>query len=101
LSGAVLAGFVFGFGFGLIVDQTPKILGIDKADGSYFDVLVGVVKDISDTSMSTLTVGVLSIVLLLVFRRFPDTAPHHRRGGPGDRVLEPAGPRGSQADGRR
>ena len=28
LSGAVLAGFVFGFGFGLIVDQTPKILGL-------------------------------------------------------------------------
>jgi sulfate permease, SulP family len=69
-SGAVLAGFVFGFGFGLIVDQTPKILGLEKAHGSYFDVLVGVVNDIADTSMSTLTVGVLSILLLLVFRRF-------------------------------
>jgi SulP family sulfate permease len=69
-SGAVLAGFVFGFGFGLIVDQTPKILGLEKEHGSYFDVLVGVVKDISDTSMSTLTVGVVGILLLLVFRWF-------------------------------
>jgi sulfate permease, SulP family len=75
LSGAVLAGFVFGFGFGLIVDQMPKILGIEKEHGSYFDVLVGVVKGISDTSMSTLTVGVLSILLLLVFRRFLPTLP--------------------------
>jgi sulfate permease, SulP family len=69
-SGAVLAGFVFGFGFGLIVDQLPKILGIEKEHGSYFQVLVGVVNHISDTSLSTLTVGVLSIALLLVFRRF-------------------------------
>jgi SulP family sulfate permease len=74
-SGAVLAGFVFGFGFGLIVDQTPKILGIPKEHGSYFDVLVGVVNDISDTSMSTLAVGVLSILLLLVFRRFLPRLP--------------------------
>ncbi len=40
LSGAVLAGFVFGFGIGLIADQTPKILGVPKASGSYFDVLI-------------------------------------------------------------
>jgi SulP family sulfate permease len=74
-AGAVLAGFVFGFGFGLIVDQTPKILGLPKEHGSYFDVLVGVVKDISDTSMVTLTVGVLSILLLLVLRRFLPRLP--------------------------
>jgi sulfate permease, SulP family len=75
LSGAVLAGFVFGFGFGLIVDQTPKILGTPKEQGSYFDVLRGVISDISDTSGTTLTVGVLSILLLLVFRRFLPTLP--------------------------
>jgi sulfate permease, SulP family len=75
LSGAVLAGFVFGFGFGLIVDQTPKILGIEKEHGSYFDVLVGVVKDISDTSMATLAVGVAGILVLLGFRRFLPALP--------------------------
>jgi high affinity sulfate transporter 1 len=75
LSGAVLAGFVFGFGFGLIVDQMPKILGIPKASGSYFDVLVGVIRDVSDTSMWTLVVGVVGILLLLLFRRFAPTLP--------------------------
>jgi sulfate permease, SulP family len=74
-AGAVLAGFVFGFGFGLIVDQLPKILGIEKEHGSYFDVLVGVVNDVPHTSISTLTVGVLSILLLLVFRRFLPRLP--------------------------
>jgi len=75
LSGAVLAGFVFGFGFGLIVDQTPKILGLPKEHGSYFDVLVGVVRHLADTSGTTLVVGVLSILLLLVFRRFAPRLP--------------------------
>jgi SulP family sulfate permease len=75
LSGAVLAGFVFGFGFGLIVDQTPKILGLEKEQGSYWDVLVGVVRDISDTSGITLVVGVLSILLLLAFRRYLPKLP--------------------------
>jgi sulfate permease, SulP family len=74
-SGAVLTGFVFGFGFGLIVDQMPKILGIDKAHGSYWDVLKGVITDLSDTSMVTLAVGVLGIIALLLFRQFLPRLP--------------------------
>jgi SulP family sulfate permease len=71
LSGAVLGGFVFGFGIGLIVDQTPKILGVPKAAGSYFDVFVGVIQSLPETSIPTLVVGVISIALLLALRRFP------------------------------
>ena len=75
LSGAVLGGFVFGFGIGLIVDQTPKILGIPKASGSYSDVLVGVLQSLPQTSIPTLIVGVISIILLLLFRRFLPKLP--------------------------
>jgi high affinity sulfate transporter 1 len=70
LSGAVLGGFVFGFGVGLIVDQTPKILGVPKAEGSYFQVLIGSIKALPETSIPTLIVGVSSIILLLLMRRF-------------------------------
>ena len=75
LSGAVLAGFVFGFGIGLIVDQMPKILGVPKAQGSYFQVLVGVVQSLPETNIPTLIVGVSSIGLLLLFRRFLPKLP--------------------------
>lgn len=75
LSGAVLGGFVFGFGIGLIVDQTPKILGVPKASGSYFQVLIGVINSLPETSIPTLIVGVLSIILLLIFRRFMPKLP--------------------------
>ena len=75
LSGAVLAGFVFGFGFGLIVDQAPKILGLPKEHGSYFQVLVGVLKDLTDTSLPTLAVGAASIAVLVAFRMFLPKLP--------------------------
>jgi MFS superfamily sulfate permease-like transporter len=62
LSGAVLGGFVFAFGIGLIVDQTPKILGVPKAQGSCFQVLIGVIKALPETSIATLIVGASSIL---------------------------------------
>lgn len=75
LSGAVLGGFIFGFGVGLIVDQTPKILGVPKAAGSYFDVLIGSIKALPETSIPTLIVGASSIILLLLMRRFLPKLP--------------------------
>jgi MFS superfamily sulfate permease-like transporter len=71
----VLGGFVFGFGIGLIVDQTPKILGVPKAEGSYFQVLIGVIKALPETSIATLIVGASSILMLLMMRRFLPKVP--------------------------
>lgn len=68
LSKSVLEGFVFAFGFGLIVDQLYKILGVEKAEGSYWQVLVGVVQEIPQTSLPTLAVGAAAIVMLLALR---------------------------------
>ena len=68
LAKAVLEGFIFAVGFGLIVDQLPKVLGIPKADGSYWDVLVGVVKDLDQTNRTTLVVGAAAVGVLLLMR---------------------------------
>ena len=68
LAKAVLEGFIFAVGFGLIVDQLPKILGIPKADGSYWQVLVGVWYDLGDTNRTTLLVGTVAIAVLLLMR---------------------------------
>ena len=68
-------GLVFGFGVGLIVDQTPKILGVPKAEGSYFQVLIGVIKSLPETSIPTLIVGAISILILLLMRRFLPKLP--------------------------
>ncbi len=68
LSKSVLEGFVFAFGFGLIVDQLYKVLGVEKVEGSYWQVLVGVVREIPQTSLPTFAIGASAIVMLLTLR---------------------------------
>jgi SulP family sulfate permease len=75
LSKAVLEGFIFAFGIGLMVDQSHKILGVPKVDGSYWNVLVGTLKEIPQTNPYTLIVGVSAIILLLLMRRFAPKLP--------------------------
>jgi MFS superfamily sulfate permease-like transporter len=75
LAKAVLEGFIFAVGFGLIVDQLPKILGIPKAEGSYWEVLVGVARDADSTVRATLLVGVVAVGVLLVLRFVAPKAP--------------------------
>ena len=70
LSKAVLEGFIFAFGIGLIVDQSHKILGVPKVDGSYWNMLVGTIQELPQTNPYTLAVGVAAIVVLLLMRRF-------------------------------
>ena len=75
LSKAVLAGFVFAFGIGLIINQAPKILGVEGSDGSYVQQLAEVLGKLGDTSGTTLVVGAGAIALLLLMRRFAPTWP--------------------------
>jgi sulfate permease, SulP family len=75
LSKAVLAGFVFGFGIGLIINQAPKILGVDGKDGSYVQQLVDVLGKLGDANGTTLATGVAAVALLLGMRRIVPTWP--------------------------
>lgn len=70
LSRAVMSGFVLGFSFGIIIDQSYKLLGVDKTSGSYWDAFVGTIRQIPDTNLATLAVGASALVLLLSMRRF-------------------------------
>src|SRR3954453_15805138 len=57
LSKAVMAGFVLGFSIGIIIDQSHKLLGVAAPSGSYVQELWGTIKEIPDTSLTTLAVG--------------------------------------------
>lgn len=70
LSKAVLDGFIFAFGIGLIIDQSHKLLGVPKVEGSYWDVLVGTIREIPQTNVYTLAVGVAALAFLLLMRRY-------------------------------
>lgn len=75
LSKAVLGGFVFGFGIGLIIDQSHKILGVAKVEGSYVQVLLGTLRELPATSLPTLAVGAVALTALLLMRRFAPRWP--------------------------
>src|SRR3954471_17897115 len=66
LSRAVMSGFVLGFGIGIVIDQSPKLLGVPGGDGSYAEDLVKTIEQIPDTDLTTLAVGAGSLGLLLL-----------------------------------
>src|SRR4051795_12581338 len=68
LSKAVMAGFVLGFSIGIIIDQSHKLFGVDGPSGSYMQELWGTIKELSDTSVTTLVVGAGSLGALLLMR---------------------------------
>jgi SulP family sulfate permease len=75
LSKAVMAGFVLGFSIGIVIDQSHKLLGVDSVEGSYAQELWGTIKEIPDTSTTTLAVGVGSLGALLALRRLAPRWP--------------------------
>ncbi len=68
LSKAVMAGFILGFSIGIIIDQSAKLFGVDSVDGTYAEELWGTIKELPDTSVTTLAVGAGSLALLLLMR---------------------------------
>ena len=72
LSKAVMGGFVLGFSIGIIIEQSYKLLGVPKADGSYMEQLWDTMENLPDTSLTTLGLGTACLVALLLMRyRFP------------------------------
>jgi sulfate permease, SulP family len=65
ISEPVLKGFIIGLALTVIVGQLPKLFGIEKGAGNFFEQLWEFVKNIDQTSGLTLLVGVLSLALLL------------------------------------
>ncbi|MFD4293791.1 SulP family inorganic anion transporter [Rhodococcus sp. NPDC058505] len=75
ISEPVLKGFIVGLALTIIVGQVPKLFGIDKADGDFFEQSWGVLTHLGDTQWPTLAVGVVSLVLVLVLKRWLPLVP--------------------------
>lgn len=69
ISGPVLKGFIIGLALTILVGQLPKLFGIEKGEGNFFQQLWHLITHLGDTSLITLAVGVASLVLLLVLKR--------------------------------
>ncbi|MET8796743.1 SulP family inorganic anion transporter [Nocardia sp. NPDC004568] len=75
ISEPVLKGFIIGLALVIIVGQVPKLLGIGKHDGDFFDQAWGVLTHLGDTEWRTLLIGVSSLALVLGVRRWLPLVP--------------------------
>ncbi|MGW5076476.1 SulP family inorganic anion transporter [Rhodococcus sp. NPDC004095] len=75
ISEPVLKGFIVGLALTIIIGQVPKLFGVEKADGNFFEQAWGVVTHLGDTQWRTLIVGLLGLAVVLVLRRWLPLVP--------------------------
>jgi sulfate permease, SulP family len=75
ISEPVLKGFIVGLALTILIGQVPKLLGIEKESGDFFQQLWHVVTHLGETQGTTLLVGALSLAIVLALRRFAPGVP--------------------------
>ena len=75
ISGSVLTGFASGAGLYIISTQLGKLFGISGASGTFFQRVWFIVTHLNEAQSTTVAVGLVSIVLLLLGKRFLPRAP--------------------------
>ena len=65
ISEPVLKGFIVGLALTIIIGQVPKLLGVEKEDGDFFEQLWHLLGELGSTSGITLLVGLSSLVLVV------------------------------------
>jgi sulfate permease, SulP family len=75
ISEPVLIGFKAGIGLVIIFDQIPKLLGIHIDKGTFIHNLISIFKSLPETSLPTLTIGIIMILLLVGLKHYIPKAP--------------------------
>jgi SulP family sulfate permease len=75
LSRPVLTGYVFGSGILIVVSQLPGLLGIDVDSSLYLTDVGGVVRNLDQTDVATLAIGVATILIVVGMKRYAKAIP--------------------------
>ena len=75
ISEPVIKGFIIGMALTIIIGQVPKLLGLPSGDGDFFEKTWDVLRDLGDTSLVTLAVGVASLAVVLALKRWLPLVP--------------------------
>jgi len=66
ISYPVMKGFLFGLALTIIIGQVPKLLGIAKGEGNFFQQLWSIIGSLGQTSQVTLALSVIAVIILFV-----------------------------------
>ncbi len=75
ISGPVLKGFIVGLALVIIVGQLPKVFGVENGSGDFFEKFWEFIKQLGDTQVLTLVVGLASLAIVVGLRRFAPRVP--------------------------
>jgi SulP family sulfate permease len=75
ISEPVMKGFIIGLALTIIVGQLPKLFGVEKGKGDFFEQLRHLLGELGSTSGITLVVGVTALVVVLGLKRFAPVGP--------------------------
>ena len=75
ISEPVLKGFIVGLALTIIVGQVPKLFGVPKGEGDFFEQLWDLLGNLGQTSGLTLLVGLLSLVLVIALKEYAPVVP--------------------------
>jgi anti-anti-sigma factor len=75
ISEPVIKGFIVGLALTIIIGQVPKLFGLEKGTGDFFQQLWHVIAHLGDTQTTTLLVGALSLAVILALRRLAPVVP--------------------------
>lgn len=75
LSRPILAGYVFGSGILIVVSQLPDLLGIDVDSSLYMTDIGAVMRNLDQTDLTSLSIGVATILIVVGMKRFAKAIP--------------------------
>jgi SulP family sulfate permease len=75
ISYPVMKGFLFGLALTIIIGQVPKLFGIEKGEGNFFEQLWHIIGELGQASLVTLGLSIIAVIILYVleerFKKIP------------------------------
>ena len=75
LAKSVMTGYIFGVACLIAISQLPKIFGVPGVSGTFFQQVAQFISELPETNVYTLALGISTIVLILVIKRFKPLIP--------------------------
>ena len=75
LAASVVTGFVFGLAITITIGQLPALLGLSPVSGTISQKVVEMARELPDFHGYTASLGIASLVVILVLRRFARRVP--------------------------
>jgi high affinity sulfate transporter 1 len=70
ISEPVLKGFIIGLALTIVAGQLPKLFGVERGEGNFFEKVWDLITRLGDTNGWTLGIGLTSLLLVLAMKRY-------------------------------